>query len=249
MGLLFTPQRMKSTLNALGGPALPTQFMTIIVPPTGMMGSLEFKALSAATGLSVLGSLGLSVMTEKASIPGKSFSTSDIIMHGKHMKMPYSVQHTNFRMTFICTNSMIERTFFDIWTQYIQKPDSHYMEYFDQYKTTIVIKKLSGSGLIESPFADPSSTPTANEPQVEIGSALSTYYLQDAYPISIGSQELSSSDTQGYLTLDVEFAYTHFRCVLDDLVPLVLKDPNYPGTPEETIVPIGSMTPLFPTVG
>lgn len=232
-GIAFTPQTMKSTLNLLGGPALPTQFMTFIVPPTGMLGSPEFGTLSGLiaaipAAFSIAGSMTLSVMTEKTVIPGKSFQTSDIIMHGKTMRMPRGLQHDTIRMTFICSNSMIERTYFDMWTQFIQKPDTHYMEYFDQFKTTIIIKKLSGSGLIDGILADPTSTPTTNNPLVEIGSALSTYYLQEAYPIRIGAQELSSADTQGYLTLDVEFAYTHAKCILDNLVPWMFGGPQIP---------------------
>lgn len=230
-GIAFSPQTMKSTLNLLGGPALPTQFWTFIVPPAGMLGSPEFTSVSSLVtalpaAFSIAGSMALSVMTEKAVIPGKNFQTSDIVMHGKTMRMPRGLQHDTVRMTFICSNSMIERTYFDMWTQFIQKPDTHYMEYFDEYKTTIIIKKVSGSGLIDGIMADPTSVPTLNNPLVEIGSALSTYYLQEAYPLRIAAQELSSADTQGYLTLDVEFAFTHARCVLDDLVPWAFGGPQ-----------------------
>lgn len=257
-GIAFTPQTMKSTLNLLGGPALPTQFMTFIVPPAGMLGSPEFTTLSGLisalpAAFSIAGSMALSVMTEKTVIPGKGFQTSDIVMHGKMLRLPRSLSHDTIRMTFICSNSMIERTYFDMWTQFIQKPDTHYMEYFDQFKTTIIIKKLSGSGLIDGLLADPTgkvspelrregapnpqggyvddggnSGPTPNNPLVEIGSALSTYYLQEAYPLRIGAQELSSADTQGYLTLDVEFAFTHYKCILDNLVPWMFGGPQVP---------------------
>jgi hypothetical protein len=235
-GIAFTPQRMKSTLNLLGGPALPTQFITMVLPPAGMLSSGEFGVLAgtwagAALGYAVagVGTAALSIMTEKAAIPGKAFATSPVVMHGQHRLMPHSALHDTFRMTFICSNSMIERTFFDLWMQFIQKPDSHYMEYFDTYKSTVIIKKMSGSGLVDSLLADPSSTPTANNPLVEVGSLLSTYYLQEAYPVRIGAQELSSGDTQSYLSLDVEFAYTHVRCVLDDIVPAIF------GGPHETV--------------
>jgi hypothetical protein len=238
-GLYFTPQTMKSTLNLLGGPALPTQFITQIVPPTGMLGSSEFLSLltnptlagSIQAFMSIAGSLILSVMTEKAAIPAKSFSTANIIRHGQHLMMPYGQHHETFKMTFICSNSMLERTYFDLWTQFIQKPNTHYMEYYDTYKTTIIIKKMSGSGGVDGFLADPGSSPTFNNPLVEAGSLLSTYYLEDAYPVSIGAQELSYADTSSYLTLDVEFAYSHMYCILDNLVPAVF------GGPYDSITP------------
>lgn len=244
-GIAFTPKVMNAALNILGGPALPTQFITVITPPAAMLGSPEFAILSGSPvgaiiqyGMSIAGAANLSVMTEKTALPGKGFATTPIIMHGQHRLMPYAINHETFKMSFICTNSMIERTFFDMWMQFIQKPDSHYMEYFDQYTSTIVIKKMSGSGLIDGQLADVGSSPTANNPLVEVGSLLSTYYLQDAYPVRIGAQELSSSDTQGYLTLDVEFAYTHVRCVLDDLIPAIF------GGPEDTIGDLIGKVPI-----
>lgn len=249
MSLAFTPNTMKTMLNTLGGPALPTQFATIISPPRGMKGGKEFfsSLLNPSLGiilpaiLSAAGSANLSVMTEKTAIPGKGFGTTPIVRHGKHMLMPYGVNHETMRMSFICTNSMLERTFFDYWMQFIQKPDSHYMEYFDTYTTTITIKKLSGSGLVDNLLA-PGIGMTANNALVEAGSALSTYFLQEAYPVRIGAQELSYGDTNSYMTLDVEFAYTHLRCVLDDLVPWIF------GGPEDSITPSDAFSDLFPSV-
>lgn len=235
-GVAFKPSVMNTMLNNLGGPALPTQFSTLIWPPAGLMTSPDIVAMLGSgygavveyllSGAAIAGALNLSVMTEKASIPGKGFATSPVIMHGQHRLMPYALNHETFKMTFICTNSMVERTFFDIWMQHIQKPDSHYMEYFDNYKGTIWIKKLCGSGLFDGQLADFGSSPTLNEPLVELGSALSTYYLEEAYPVRVGAQELSAGDTQSYLTLDVEFAYTHSRCLLDKLVPAIFKGPE-----------------------
>ena len=230
MSIAFAPNVMKTTLNFLGGPALPTQYIVGIVPPAGMLsnGLLSRGMFNPVVGyaFSISGALALSVMTEKISIPGVGFQTSDIIRHGKHMKLPVSRLHDTCRMTFICSNSMIERTFFDIWYQFIQGPRSHYMDYFDNYKTTVWIKKMKGSGLLDSLMANPSGSVTFDNPIVEVGSLISLYELQDAYPIRIGAQELSSADTQGYLTLDVEFQYTHMKSALDLIIGDEINKPN-----------------------
>lgn len=239
--LAFAPQVMKSTLNFLGGPALPTQYIVGIVPPSGM---LKNNLLQRTIGnpilgyaLSIPGAIALSILTEKVSIPGKGFQTADIIRHGKHMRMPVASLHDTIKITFICSNSMIERTFFDLWTQFIQGPSSHYMDYFDNYKTSIWIKKMKGSGLIDGKLADLGSTPTADNPLVEVGNTLSLYQLQEAYPIRIGAQELASGDTQGYLTLDVEFTYTHIKCALDLIVGDTINEPNKELLPMSPSVP------------
>jgi len=217
----FAPNVMKTTLDFLGGPSLPSQYMVGIVPPQGMLGNnlLKRSIGNAALGyaLSIPGAIALSIMTEKITLPGKGFETANVIRHGKHMKMPIAQIHDSCKMTFICSNSMIERTFFDLWTQFIQGPSSHYMDYFDNYKTTIWIKKLKNSG-VDAKLLVPNGDASLDNPLVEIGSLLSFYELQEAYPVRIGSQELSYGDTQGYLTVDVEFNYTHIKCALDKIV-------------------------------
>lgn len=220
----FAPNVMKTTLDILGGPALPTQYIVGIVPPIGM---LKTGLLSPILGhaLSIPGAIALSIMTEKISLPGKGFETANVIRHGKHMKMPIAQIHDSCKMSFICSNSMVERTFFDLWTQSIQGPSSHYMNYFDNYKTNIWIKKVKNSGA-DAKLLVPNGGATFDNPLVEVGSALSFYELQEAYPVRIGSQELSYSDTQGYLTLDIEFNYTHIYCALDALVGDEINNPT-----------------------
>lgn len=230
-GIAFQPKVMKGALNLLGGPALPTQFTTLITPPVAMLGDVRWTSVGsiAQRALSIAGTIDLSVMTESVELPGRRLMTAEIIRHGQHMKMPYGVQHETAKFRFICTNSMIERTFFDMWMSFIQMPDSHYMEYFDRYKTQIIIKKLCGSGILDTALADPFGggvLENSNNPIVEAGSLLSTYFLEDAYPLSMSSQELSSSNTRDYLTLDVEFAYTHIKSALDKFVPSIFGGPN-----------------------
>lgn len=220
----FAPNVMKTTLDVLGGPALPCQYMVGIAPPDGMLGG---GLLSPILGyaLSIPGSIALSIMTEKITLPGKGFETANIIRHGKHMKMPIAQIHDSCKMSFICTNSMVERTFFDVWMQFIQGPRSHYMDYFDNYKSTIWIKPLKNSGA-DAKLLVPNGGATLDNPLVEVGNALSFYELQEAYPVRIGAQELSYGETQGYLTVDVEFNYTHIKCGLDKIFGDEINNPT-----------------------
>lgn len=246
MPLAFSPKVMNGLLNVLGGPALPTQYLAVVLPPQSMFswvngtsidrgfnagaggqaGNLAGLGINAAGILRAISGAPLAMMVEKASIPGIQFLTKEIYRHGKHMKLPYARSHDTVKFTFICTNSMLERTFFDFWSTYIQAPNSHYMEYFSNFKSTIIIKKLMDSGLLATTLADPAGLGAGSTWRgigtgalAEIGNSVSVYELQEAYPVRIGSQELSYSDTHSFLTLDIEFEYTHIRTFVDRVVP------------------------------
>jgi hypothetical protein len=64
------------------------------------------------------------------------------------------------------------------------------------------------SGLVASTTAG--GPVYSNNPLVEIGNTASTYVLDEAYPISVQSQELNWSG-QDYLKLTVEFTYKSWR--------------------------------------
>lgn len=212
--MVFSPKVMHSTLNILGGPALPTQYLCIITPPMGMMMQGAGGILGGL--LSIPGAANLSIMATSVSIPGRAFQTQDATMFGTTRKMPYAVMYDSIRISFLCTNSMFERTFFDAWHQFIISPSSQYMEYFDNYKTDIVIKKLKGSGLDSILQFEP---PTIDPPLAELGGILSTYVIEEAYPYRIGAQELSSEQNDVILKLDVEFYYRRWRSVIDMVFP------------------------------
>lgn len=213
--MVFSPKVMHKTLNLLGGPALPTQYLCIVTPPMGMLVSGSLGILGGALGIA--GAANLAIMAHSVSIPGRAFQTQDATMFGTTRKMPYAVMYDSIKITFLCTNSMFERTFFDAWHQFIISPSSQYIEYYDNYKSDIIIKKLKGSGIVDSLLAF--EPPTVDPPLAELGSVLSTYRIEEAYPYRIGAQELSSEDNGTILKLDVEFYYRRWVSVIDLVFP------------------------------
>lgn len=213
--MVFSPKVMHKTLNLLGGPALASQYLCIIRPPFGMLTAGAAGILGGV--LSVAGSANLAVMATELSIPGRQFQTRDATMFGTTRKMPVAMMYDSIKISFLCTNSMFERTFFDAWHQFIMSPSSQYMEYYDNYKADIIIKKLKGSGIVDSLLA--LEPPTIDPPLAELGSVLSTYRIEEAYPYRIGAQELSSSATDQILKLDVEFYYRRWTSVIDLVFP------------------------------
>ena len=207
---------IKQLINESGGPALGCQYVFNIQPPlaftniassiqTGLQGDI-FGAISGAatdlfkTGLLTSKARQVSILAETISIPGRQLLSTEHRIFGTVRKMPYGVLYEDLTATFICTNSMIERTFFDVWQQLIISPGSQYMEFYENYVGSIVIQKISNN-----------VKPNKNE-------KLATYVLQEAYPISIQSQELSYGDTE-YLKLTVQFAYSRWKSALDFAMP------------------------------
>src|SRR5690348_7915745 len=112
--MVFSPDRLSSRLNVTAGVAKPCHYLVLIAPPVSL-GSLGFIATEH-----------LSILAEDAEIPGRQFLTSDFIMYGTNVKMPYGVAYDDFNVTFIATGAMIERHFFDAWQTIISDPLNNY---------------------------------------------------------------------------------------------------------------------------
>lgn len=215
MGFTPKPDIFKSVLGFLGGPAQPCHYVSVITPPPAMMAGGELATKLGVAGaviggaLTVGATLNMAFMAESVSIPGRQFRTTNHYIYGSYRRMPVGVEYQPLMVTYICSNSMVERHFFDIWHQFIQSPTSQYMEYYNDYVGSITIKKLMNSGLLASTTAG-SFPPSLNNPIVEIGNVMATYILEEAYPVSIQAQELSYA-SDDYLRLTVEFSYRTWR--------------------------------------
>lgn len=192
---------IKSVLNVTQGPAQPCNYIVNIVPPVSLLlGGSSISLTSALTiPISLLASKQLSILAESVSIPGRQFLTEEHKMFGTRRLMPYGVLYENMSITFMCTNSMIERTFFDIWHKHIIDPTSQYMKYYEDYIGTVIVQKI-----------DNSVSPLSN-----LTNLVSTYVLEEAYPVTIQAQDMSYSSTDEYLKLTVEFSYARWRNTID----------------------------------
>jgi hypothetical protein len=204
--------KIKAVMNMSGGMSLPCHYICNISAPNAFLsqGKIDTIIPGASTLLGPvigLASRQISMLAESTTIPGRQLATQEHRIFGTTRKMPYGVIYDDLTVTFMCTNSMLERTFFDIWHQFIISPGSQYMEYYTDYVSTITIQKLDNSW---SPISF-------------VGSMISTYTLEEAYPVSIQAQELSYDATDQYLKLTVQFAYSKWKCTLDRIFP---GDPN-----------------------
>lgn len=208
---MLSPRQMSSFLNnpVSGGPAQPCHYQVVIIPPMGMITSNAFTQLVGEVGgailggaLAIAGAANVSLLAESASLPERSLTTVPYRMYGTTQKIPYGSQHDDLSITFICTNSMAERLFFDTWMSFIMNPKRQYMHYYNDFVGTISILKLAND---------------ADSLRSVATAAAANFTFLQAYPVSISKQELSYSDTGEYLSLTVEFDYRRVTTLADEI--------------------------------
>ena len=200
------------------GVAQPCHYICNILPPFGMYSNAikqhlgDLAAQTLGTFLINRTARTMSILAESASLPGRNFITSEQKLYGTLRKLPYGVVYDDIDITFICTNSMMERTFFNIWHNYIMAPDSQYMEYYQDYIGEIQITKINNDGF--GAGGANLFSKVATEAKNLVVDELNTYTLHEAYPIAIRAQDLSYND-EDYMKLTVTFSYARWSVGTD----------------------------------
>ena len=210
--MVFSPNILKAIQSATGEVARPCHYVVFIMPPPALILAGPIMGPIGAV-LSIAGSAAITMMAESASIPGKQFATTPFTMYGTTMKMPYGTLYDDFNVTFMCSKSMAERTFFDLWASYIHNPHNNNMNYLDTYTSSIVVVKVNDVSILED-------TPT-----VSLLNAASVWQLDKCYPVTIAAQELSYA-ADDYLRLSVQFAYRKWCSGVDLIANAVLPGPG-----------------------
>jgi len=192
---------IKSVLNVSAGPSLRCNYLVTVCPPLLLKLPEFLGGQYGGAAVSFVGARQVSILALNASLPGRVISTTPHRMYGTVREMPYGVLYAPMQITFLCTNSMLERTLFNIWQENIMNHKSYYMNYYNDYVGSIVIQKMSDSKDVGS----------------LAGEVVSTYVLEEAYPKIIAEQELSYGSKNEYMTLTVEFSYARWKNTLSDL--------------------------------
>lgn len=130
----------------------------------------------------------LTYRCDSAQLPGRTFATAEQKIGSNPVeKYPYLTTYNDIDLTFILTDDMNEKVFFDNWMELINPSYSFNYQYKSEYATVITINQY-----------DVTNTLTY---QVD---------LFDAYPISINQLDLDWS-SEGFHKLSVTFAYTRWQ--------------------------------------
>lgn len=132
----------------------------------------------------------LSMRCENAQLPGRSLATGELRIYGPTEKFPYQSTYEDMTLTFIVGNSMIEKTVFNQWIDYINPSERWNFEYKKNYATDIIITQYDLSN---------------NE--------VHNVKLIDAFPVSVSQLDLDWSNENSYHKLNVTFAYTYWELV------------------------------------
>lgn len=211
---------IKNILDEGNGPADPSRYFVQIVPPItiGTIGAEVLSQIVSNVGGAQVESVGgtlakfsFTSKIESINLPGKTLLTFDYTMYGTQIKHPYGVLFAPVTMTFICTESMVEKKVFEGWHRLITDPHSNHFSYWDEYVSPrIAIIKMPPEATSIGDALEAALTAAGAS---AIGSVSTHPYhavvLEEAYPINISSQELGYGNNT-YLTLQVEFAYRKY---------------------------------------
>jgi len=130
----------------------------------------------------------LSFRCDSTSLPGRNIATGDMRIYGPTEKFPYQSMYDDITMTFICTDSMVEKTFFDQWMEVINPQDNWNFDYKENYSMNISIEQFDNIGNISHAIT-----------------------LIDAFPVSMNDMPLDWSNGDSFHKVSVTFAYTYWK--------------------------------------
>jgi hypothetical protein len=124
---------------------------------------------------------------DQVQIPGTNFNTSDMRTFGETRKAPYERLYEDINMSFYVDKEMKNKLMFDYWFNQIQNPWTRNFNYYDTYKTDIVI-------------------------EVQDLKDQSRYGIKlfEAYPKSMGAIQLDYAG-KDVMKISVNFAYKYYH--------------------------------------
>jgi len=133
-------------------------------------------------------SRNLSFRCETAQLPSRTLATAEQKYGSNPVeKFPYQSNYNELDLTFIVSDDMSEKLFFDAWLDYINPTYSYNFKYKSNYISTLQVNQYGVDGK-------------------------KTYSINvvDAYPISVNQLDLDWSATEHH-KLTVVFAYTYWQ--------------------------------------
>lgn len=130
----------------------------------------------------------LSLRCELSELPGRDFLTTERKFGSAPVqKVPYYSQYTDTQMTFLVSDNMNERLFFDMWMELINPSSTYNFRYKTDYVTEIGISQYD-----------------------LYNNLVYRSVLIDAFPVAVSPLELDWTN-DGYHRLNVVFAYTKWQ--------------------------------------
>ena len=144
---------------------------------------------ASITGPSGFANRDLNMMCESATFPGQNMRTStDSLRQGPVREFVHGVTYGPITLSFICTNGLDEKSFFENWQGlFIFDKETYTYGYYKDYIGQIVLTQM-----------DRTDAPRY------------TVTIHEAYPKTITAQDFSMGSNDSYQTISIEFAFHHW---------------------------------------
>jgi hypothetical protein len=158
----------------------------------------------------------LALVCQEAQLPSKGLMTEDFLSTGSGAPL-YHAYAENFTgeltLSFLCSSDMFERMYFSSWIERIVNRGTHEVAMYDKYAMPwkIIVAALpadlsAGTGSRGASLDDVASNFSDSSKPSDF------YFVQfeHVYPYKLSQQQLSMSDKDQNLKLDVTFKYTRW---------------------------------------
>ena len=128
----FSPDTLRTTIANRGGLATTEKF------------EISFSG-SGIQGLDGGVNRDLQFLCENVALPTKSLSAQEKFIHGVGYQMPYRQAFQELSMTFLLTQDMSQKIFFDQWQNKVVDPDTGNIGFYEDYTCKMLIRKFARS--------------------------------------------------------------------------------------------------------
>ena len=176
----FSPSTLRAEINPQGGFATNERYQVV------------FTNIPAGIDPDSKTHRRLQFLCDSVAIPTKSIAASDKFIYGTSYQMPYRQTFAELSMSFLVTDSMKEKTFFDNWQKQIVDEDTGDLKFYNRYTCGITISKFSKT---QDDFINPTY-------EIEI---------ERAWPSIVAEIQLNHSGGNEIVRLPVTFQYKKWR--------------------------------------
>jgi len=193
-----TLQEILGLGNGTDGMSRKNRYEVTLYPPTGARGSrgnttnVFSKIMGDLLGDGTVRATGL--RCENISMPGRNMdSTPDTNIYGPEREIVTGYSFGDINATFQCSSDMREKKYWETWQRLTYNPKTFDIGYYNDYVGTVDIHTLD------------------EQENRRYGCR-----LVEAWPKSIGPQQLAYNDNDTYQTVEITIAYRYWINLTDE---------------------------------
>lgn len=151
----------------------------------------------------------LAFRCEAAELPGRQLATQDNRIYGPIYKIPYQSLYQEVTLTFLETQDLFIRQFFEAWVDGVLESTTNLLNYFNTFTTDIMVTQYD----VSVRAGEESLIPVAK------------WSLLNAYPININQMPLAWSE-DGFHRVSITLAYQYYEMSRFENIKAPLLEPK-----------------------